>query len=163
MSAPGAAIKRKTRRRFLLAAGVLAASAGLQSRAQVRALPVDPGRLRRTIRKIVGSATVSEGRVKLEVPPLVENGNVVPLAVSVDSPMTEADHVRAIHVLNEKNPLPEIVTVRFGPRAGRARVATRIRLSDSQKVVALAEMSDGTFRSHSVHVVVTLAACIEEV
>jgi sulfur-oxidizing protein SoxY len=161
VSVQGAATKRRGRRRFLLAAGALAA--GLPSRAQVRALPVDPDRLSRTIATLVGSARVSEGRVRLELPPLVENGNVVPLAVSVASPMTEADHVRAIHVLNEKNPLPEVVTVRFGPRAGRARVATRIRLADTQNVVALAEMSDGTFWSHSVHVVVTLAACLEEV
>jgi sulfur-oxidizing protein SoxY len=104
----------------------------------------------------------SPGRVKLELPPLVENGNTVPLAVSVESAMTEADHVRAIHVFTEKNPQPDVVGFRFGPRAGRASVSTRVRLADTQAVVAIAELSDGSFWSATVNVVVTLAACLEE-
>jgi sulfur-oxidizing protein SoxY len=115
------------------------------------------------IRKLVGTRKLNKGKVKLDVPPLVENGHLVPLAVSVDSPMTAADHVKAIHVLTERNPLPEMVTFRFGPRAGRARVATRVRLADTQNVVAIAELSDGSFWSDSTHVIVTLAACLEEV
>jgi len=114
------------------------------------------------IQRTVGSATINKGRVKLELPPLVENGNTVGLAVRVDSPMTPADHVRAIHVFSEKNPQPYVVTFRLGPRAGRATVATRVRLADSQTVVAICEMSDGSFWSDSVNVVVTLAACTEE-
>jgi sulfur-oxidizing protein SoxY len=101
--------------------------------------------------------------VKLELPPLVENGNVVPLTVSVESPMTEADHVRAIHVFTERNPQPNVLGVRLGPRAGRARVATRIRLAHTQTVIAIGELSDGSFWSDSAAVVVTLAACLEEV
>ena len=118
--------------------------------------------MQEAIRKVVGSASVKKGRVKLELPPLVENGNTVPLAVSVESPMSEADHVRAIHVFNEKNPQPDVVSFRFGPRAGRASVATRIRLADTQTVVAICELSDGSFWSASAAVVVTLAACLEE-
>jgi sulfur-oxidizing protein SoxY len=114
------------------------------------------------IASVVGAARASTGKVKLELPPLVENGNTVPLAVSVESPMTDTDHVRAIHVFTEKNPQPEVVSFRFGPRAGRAHVATRIRLADTQTVVAIAELSDGSYWSASAAVVVTLAACLED-
>src|SRR4029077_4533077 len=89
-----------------------------------------------------GGKELRVGKVKLDVPPLVENGNAVPLTVSVESPMTDADHVKAIHVFNEKNPQPYVLTARFGPRAGRARLSTRIKLADAQRVVAVAEMSD---------------------
>jgi len=114
------------------------------------------------IQRTVGGTSINKGRVKLELPPLVENGNTVGLAVRVDSPMTPADHVKAIHVFSEKNPQPYVVTFRLGPRAGRASVATRVRLADTQTVVAICEMSDGSFWSDSVNVVVTLAACTEE-
>ena len=99
----------------------------------------------------------------LDVPPLVENGNTVPLTVSVDSPMTEGDHVKAIHILNEKNPQPHVISVMLGPRAERARVSTRIKLATSQQVVALAEMSDGSFWSESADIIVTIAACVENI
>jgi sulfur-oxidizing protein SoxY len=97
------------------------------------------------------------------VPPLVENGNTVPITVSVVSPMTEADHVRSIHVFNEKNPQPNIGNFHLGVRSGRAQVSTRIRLADSQKIIAIAKLSDGSFWSASADVVVTLAACTEDV
>jgi sulfur-oxidizing protein SoxY len=111
----------------------------------------------------VGDVAIREGRVTLDLPPLVENGNAVPLAVSVESPMTEADHVKAIHVFNEKNPQPHVFDARLGPRNGKAVIATRIKLADSQKIVAIAETSSGEFFSASVDVIVTLAACIEDV
>jgi sulfur-oxidizing protein SoxY len=114
------------------------------------------------IRQVVGDAAVQIGRVKLDVPPLIENGNTVPLVVSVDSPMTEVDHVKAIHVFNEKNPQPHVFDARLGPRNGKAVVGTRIKLGDSQKIVAIAETSDGRFWSASAEVIVTLAACIED-
>ena len=97
-----------------------------------------------------------------EVPPLVENGNTVPLVVSVESPMTEADYIKAIHVFNEKNPQPDVFSVRLGPRNGRAVVGTRIKLGDSQRIIAIAETSDGRFWSGGADVIVTLAACLEE-
>ena len=106
-------------------------------------------------------APVREGRVEFEIAPLVENGNAVPITVQVDSPMTHEDHVVAIAVFNEANPQRDVIQCSFGPRAGRARVSTRIRLATSQQVVALARLSDGTVWSRSVDVVVTLAACIE--
>ena len=98
----------------------------------------------------------------LELPELVDNGNAVPLAVRVESPMTPTDYVKAIHVFTQKNPLPEVASFRLGPRAGRASVATRIRLADTQTVIAICELSDGSFWSGSADVVVTIAACLEE-
>ena len=114
------------------------------------------------LRKVVGDARVRPGKVKLDVPPLIDNGNAVPLAVVVESPMTPADHVKAIHVFTEKNPQPNVVSVRLGPRSGRASIATRVRLADTGTVVAIAELSDGSFWSDSAEVVVTLSACLEE-
>jgi len=115
------------------------------------------------IDSFTGGAVVREGRVKFEISPLVENGNAVPVSVEVDSPMTETDHVRRIALFNEKNPQAEVVVFHLGPRSGRARVATRIRLAASQTVVALAETSSGDFWSAKANVIVTLAACIEDI
>ena len=120
-----------------------------------------PEEMAEAVRHFTGGAEVRAGRVKLDLPPLVENGNAAPLTVSVDSPMTEADHVRRIAVFNEKNPQPNVLTARLGPRSGRAGLSTRIRLANSQRITALAEMSDGSFWSGSADVIVTLAACIE--
>jgi sulfur-oxidizing protein SoxY len=121
----------------------------------------DPGEMQDAIRKIVGSAVINKGKVTLELPQLVENGNTVSMSVKVDSPMTQSDYVKAIHVFTEKNPQPNVVSFHLSPRSGRATVATRIRLADSQTVTAIAQMSDGTFWSQNVDVVVTLAACLE--
>jgi sulfur-oxidizing protein SoxY len=122
-----------------------------------------PAMLTTAMRDVVGTAVVHTGKVKLDVPPLVENGNTVPLTVSVASPMTPEDHVKSIHVFNEKNPQPNVGNFYLGLRAGRAQISTRIRLADSQKIVAIAKLSDGSFWSASIDVVVTLAACTEEV
>jgi sulfur-oxidizing protein SoxY len=149
---------RATRRDFLKAA----ATVGLAVALRPQSATATPATMQEAIRGVVGTARVSPGRVKLELPPLSENGNTVPLTVSVESPMTAADHVRAIHVFNEKNPQPDVATFRFGPRAGRARVSTRIRLADTQTVIAIGELSDGSFWSASATVVVTLAACLED-
>ena len=115
------------------------------------------------IKQVTGDAAVRPGRVTLDIPPLVENGNTVPMTVSVESPMTADDHVKSIHVFNEKNPQPNIGNFYIGPWAGRAQVSTRIRLADSQKIVAIARLSDSSFWSATADVVVTLAACTEEV
>ena len=145
------------RRDFLAASAALAA--GLAS-ALARATPAA---MQEAVRRITGGAAVARGRVRLDVPPLIENGNSVVLSVAVESPMTEADHVRAIHVFAPENPLPLMVSVHLGPRAGRARFTTRVRVADTQTLTAIAQLSDGSFWSHSVDVVVTLAACTEEV
>jgi sulfur-oxidizing protein SoxY len=113
------------------------------------------------IRGLVGKAAINRGKVKLEMPPIVENGNTVPLTVSVESPMTEADHVASIHIFNQKNPQPYVAEFHLGLRAGKAAVSTRIRLADSQRVVAIARLGDDSFWSDSADVIVTLAACVE--
>jgi sulfur-oxidizing protein SoxY len=151
-----------TRRQFIGLAGGAAVIGAVPS-VTLRRAEATPATLAAAIRSVVGTAEVQTGKVKLEVPPLVENGNTVPMTVSVASPMTSDDHVRSIHVFNEKNPQPNIGNFYLGPRAGRAQVSTRIRLADSQKIVAVARLSDGTFWSASADVVVTLAACTEEV
>jgi sulfur-oxidizing protein SoxY len=151
-----------TRRHFLALAGG-AAVTGAVPVLTVRPADATPAMLAAAIRDVVGAAVVHTGKVKLDIPPLVENGNTVPMTVSVASPMTAEDHVKSIHVFNEKNPQPNIGNFVLGPRAGRAQASTRIRLADSQKITAIAHLSDGSFWSVSVDVVVTLAACTEEV
>jgi sulfur-oxidizing protein SoxY len=151
-----------TRRRFLGLAGS-AALAGAVPIVTVRPAEAIPAMLATAIRNVIGEADMHSGKVKLDIPPLVENGNTVPMTVSVASPMTADDYVKSIHVFNEKNPQPNIGNFYIGPSAGRAQVSTRIRLADTQKIVAIAQLSDGSFWSTSVDVVVTLAACTEEV
>ncbi|QOZ38266.1 SoxY-related AACIE arm protein [Bradyrhizobium sp. CCBAU 53421] len=141
---------------------VLSLAGGAAALVIVRPADATPAMLQTAIRNVVGEANVRTGKVKLDIPPLVENGNTVPMTVSVASPMTADEYVKSIHVFNEKNPQPNIGNFYLGPRAGRAQVSTRIRLADSQKVTAIARLSDDTFWSATADVVVTLAACTEE-
>lgn len=113
------------------------------------------------VRAFTGGATLEPGRVALDLPPLVENGNAAPLTVTVESSMTAADHVRRIAVFNEKNPQPHVIEAQLGPRSGRAVLSTRIRLATSQRITAIAETSDGRYHVASADVIVTLAACVE--
>jgi sulfur-oxidizing protein SoxY len=154
-----------TRREFLvLACGVAGTTAAASARAQ---LPPNVEALRKAalqeaIRKVTGDAPLQAGRVTLEVPPLVDNGNTVPVSVKVESPMTPADYVKAIYVFTEKNPQPNVIAAHLGPRAGRAQIATRARIADTGVVIAIAQMSDGSFWSDRANVVVTLSACLED-
>ena len=148
-----------TRRKFLELAG----GAAVVPIVTLRPLEATPAMLSAAIRNVVGEAPVRSGKVKIDIPPLVENGNTVPMTISVASPMTADDHVKSIHVFNEKNPQPNVGNFYIGPAAGRAQVSTRIRLADSQKVVAIARLSDDSFWSVSADVIVTLAACTDEV
>jgi len=113
------------------------------------------------VRAYAGGAAVLPGKVKLDVAKLVDNGNTVPMTITVDSPMTAADYVIKIAVFNEKNPQRDVIKFTLGPRAGKAEVSSRIRLATSQKLMAVAQTSDGRFWSDSIDVIVTLAACIE--
>ena len=151
-----------SRREFLKIAGGVAAGLGLGGVVTVRPASATPAEMQEAIRSVIGPARVTPGKVKIELPPLIENGNAVPLTITVDSPMTEAEHVRAVHVFTEKNPQPYVATFYLGPRAGRARVSTRMRLADSQNVVAVCQLSDGSLWSDSAAIVVTLAACLED-
>jgi sulfur-oxidizing protein SoxY len=115
----------------------------------------------KAIQEITGGKPIIDGKVKLVIPPLVENGNLVVLKLSVDSPMTANDYVKSVHVIAEGNPLPNIFTVHLTPRSGTANITTRVRLADSQTVWAIAQMSDGTFYQGSAETLVTLSACTE--
>ena len=128
----------------------------------VRPAKATPASMAAAIRRVVGEARVLPGKIKLDLPPLVENGNTVAMAVSVESPMTAKDHVRAIHVFSEKNPQPNVISVKLGPRAGKAEISTRVRLADTQTVIAICELSDGSFWSDKVDVIITLGACLED-
>ena len=147
-----------TRRDALKAGSAVAIGAALPAPAQANT----PGQMETAIRRVTGEADIRKGRVTLDLPPLVENGNTVPMTVSVDSPMTKDDYVKAIHVFNEKNPQANVVSMQLGPRAGKARVTTRIRLAGTPRLTAIAELSDGTYWSDTQEVIVTLAACLED-
>jgi sulfur-oxidizing protein SoxY len=127
----------------------------------VRDARANADELAAAIRQFAGGVPVAEGRVEFDIAPLVENGNTVPITVRVQSAMSEADHVKAIAIFNESNPQRDVANFSLGPRAGRATVATRIRLATSQQLVAVAKMSDGSCWSKTVDVLVTLAACVE--
>jgi sulfur-oxidizing protein SoxY len=146
-----------TSRRAFLATTAMAGVALI-----VRPAQATPDSMKLAIRRIIGETAVKRGKIKLEIPPLSENGNSVSMRVSVDSPMTANSYVKAIHVFNEKNPQPNVISIELGPRAGRAEISTRIRLADTQTVIAICELSDGSFWSDKVDVIITLGACVED-
>lgn len=150
-------LKNFLRRRFL--ARLLAI--GAWPFATVRAADAPAESVEAMVLKVTGGATVETGRVKLELPVYADNGNSVSLKVSVDSPMTLSSHVKSIHIYAARNPRPNVANFYLGPRAGRAQISTRVRLGGSQRVLAVAALSDGTFWSATADVVVTLSACYD--
>ena len=150
---------RPSRREFLIGS----VGIGLASALPVESASATPAMLEEAIRNVIGEANLQAGKITLEVSPLVENGNTVPVTIIADSPMSKADHVKAIHVFNEKNPQPHVISITLGPRAGKARIATRIKLADTQRIIGIAEMSDGSFWTGEANVIVTIAACVEDV
>lgn len=127
----------------------------------LRPAAATPAMMEAAIADFTKNRPVTEGRVKLDLPPLVENGNAVPLTVSVDSPMTAQDFISRIALFNEKNPQPNIALFYLTPHAGRAQVSTRIRLGDSQFITAIAETNTGALFSAKAELIVTLPACAE--
>jgi sulfur-oxidizing protein SoxY len=154
---PSLPVTAIARRRLLAWSGAAAVSPLLVTPAHAQ----DAAALAAAIAEFARGQPLRPGKVTLEIAQLVDNGNVVPLRVRVDSPMTAAEHVTELAVFNEKNPQRDVARFTLGPRAGRADVATRIRLATSQKLVALARMNDGSVWSAAADVVVVLAACIE--
>lgn len=145
-----------TRRNILIGA----AASGTLALVPVRSLATSELRDKEAAR-LTGGAPINNGRLKLIIPALAESGFSVFTTVEVESPMTDANHVRRIHILSERNPIAHLLTWHLGPRAGLAKVSTNIRLAASQQITALAEMSDGTFWRDRKEVVVTIAACID--
>lgn len=154
---PEAARTHTLSRRHLLAAGV-----GLGAWVLVKPASAAPEELAAAIRAYTAGAIVQTGRVRIDIAALVDNGNTVPVTLSVISPMTVADHVKTIALFNERNPQRDVARFTLGPRAGRASVSTRIRLATTQKLVAIAQLSDGSYWSHTVDVNVAIAACLED-
>lgn len=148
-----------TRRRFIsVLAGIAVAPLwpARAARAQEQADPFPA-----LVRKLTGGAMVTAGRVTVDTPRLADNGHSVPLKISVASPMTAADHVRSITLLSGRNPRPLMAKFHLGPKAGRAQVATRVRLNGSQRVLAIAQLSDGSYWSGGAEVEVTESACLD--
>ena len=111
------------------------------------------------INKLYGDKTFASGKIKLDVPEIAENGLVVPINIEVESPMTAADYVKAVHVFAEGNPLPGVVSYRFTPECGKAAASTRMRLAQTQNIVGVAEMSNGELYMTTAQVKVTIGGC----
>jgi sulfur-oxidizing protein SoxY len=149
-------IHHPNRRIVLMTLGAATAAAAL---GPARAEQAD---MEAAIKAFTKGATVGQGKVKIDISPLVENGNSASMGVFVDHPQTQEAFVRRIAVFNEKNPSPEVAVFHLNPRSGSSRVDTRIRLATTQHLEAVAELSDGSFWSDRVEVIITIAACIEE-
>ncbi|PPD15970.1 MAG: thiosulfate oxidation carrier protein SoxY [Methylobacterium sp.] len=134
-----------------LSAAALALAPGL-ARADAAAVEAE-------LRKLYGDRKAGSGKIKIDVPQIAENGLVVPINIEVDSAMTEADHVKAVHVFADGNPLPGVVSFRFTPACGKAAASTRMRLAQTQNIVAIAEMADGALFSAKSEVKVTIGGC----
>jgi sulfur-oxidizing protein SoxY len=150
-------METRSRRRFVSALAALWAMPALKPRAALAAEDA----IKPLVDKITGGATVNSSRVHLEMPRLADNGHSVPLKLRIESPMTPADHVRRVTLLSGRNPRPLIATFHFSPHSRRAEIVTRVRMNGSQRVVALAEMSDGTYWSGTAEVEVTESACLD--
>ena len=145
------------RRRILtIAIGAAAAAASSAAPGPAFAAKNDADEL---IKKFTGGKTAAEGRVRLDLPEIAENGNAVPMTVSVESPMTEQSYVSDVLVVAEGNPRGGIATFHFSPASGVAEVNTRIRLAETQNVIAIAKMNDGTVFKTSKQVKVTIGGC----
>src|SRR5258707_9156271 len=111
------------------------------------------------IKTFTGGKTPQEGKVKLDLPEITENGNTVPMTVTVESPMTEQSHVTDVLVVANENPRAAVVTFHFSPASGVAEANTRIPLAATQDVIAVAKMNDGSFYVASKQVKVTIGGC----
>jgi sulfur-oxidizing protein SoxY len=137
----------------------LAAIAGLAAFLAPRISVADEKVVAAEIQKLYGDKKMESGKVKLEVPEIAENGLVVPVNVEVESPMTDKDYVKAVHVFADGNPLPGVVSYKFTPACGKAAASTRMRLAQTQNIVCIAEMSDGKLYTAKANVKVTIGGC----
>lgn len=149
------------RRELLLGALAAAALSTVLSPAMAASTEetLSPEGFDEALKKVVGEAQPAEGKIKLELPDIAENGNTVPFNVSVDAPMSEESYVRAIYILSTGNPYPAVASFHFTPASGKAAVAGRMRLAKTQDVVSVAELSDGKFYINRRNVKVTIGGC----
>ena len=136
-----------------------AALAALATLLAPRLALADPAAVAAELKRLFGDRAVGDGKIRLDIPEIAENGFVVPVTVEVESPMTEADYVKAVHIFAEGNPQPTVVTYRFSSACGKANASTRMRLAQTQSVVCIAEMSDGALYSAKAQVKVTVGGC----
>lgn len=146
---------RTTRRETL----ALAAMAGLAALLAPRISVADEAAVTAELKKLYGDKKFDSGKIKLDVPEIAENGLVVPINVEVESPMTDNDYVKAVHVFADGNPLPGVVTYRFTPACGKAAASTRMRLAQTQNIVCVAEMSNGALYTAKANIKVTIGGC----
>lgn len=145
-----------TRRQFLVHSTKLAISgAALSTWPTFAALD----KQQQAIEAQFGTQPINQGRVILTIPALAENGNSVSMKIDVESPMIKDDYVKSVHVFSEANPIPTMATYYFSPSSGIAHIQTRIRLSDTQNITAIAKMNDGSLWAGTTHTLVTIAAC----
>jgi sulfur-oxidizing protein SoxY len=148
-------LRQPDRRGVMIAGGLVALTAMLSSRLAVAA----PAQVEAEILKLYAGKTLDEGKIKLELPTIAENGLVVPLGIEVESPMTDADHVKALHVFADGNPNPGVASFYFTTMMPKASVQIRMRLAQTQNIVAVAEMSDGKLFTTKREVKVTIGGC----
>jgi len=152
------AVAHCDRRQFLIAAGIAAGASGsLLAPVPARADAGEGWEL--AVKQVLGAAKPTEAKAMLDMPEIAENGNTVPFTVTLDSPMTEKDHVRAIHIIATANPQATVASFRFTPLSGKATVSSRARLARTQDVIAIAELSNGTFLMSKRTVKVTIGGC----
>jgi sulfur-oxidizing protein SoxY len=156
-SEPAPILPLLDRREIILGSAAAVALAALAPDMALAEAPLQPWQ--EALQKVVGDAKPVEGKLTLEMPEIAENGNTVPFSVSVDSPMTEKDYVKAIHVIATANPQPGVATFRLTPLSGKATVASRMRLARTQEVISVAELSDGKFLIAKREVKVTIGGC----
>jgi sulfur-oxidizing protein SoxY len=146
----------ETTRRETLALGAVAALAAFLAPKMAMA---DEAAVAVEIKKLYGDKKFDSGKIKLDVPEIAENGLVVPINIEVESPMTERDYVKAVHVFADGNPFPGIVSYRFTPACGKAAASTRMRLAQTENIICIAEMSDGKLYTAKSNVKVTIGGC----
>jgi len=144
-------------RRKLLGGTLGAATVGLFG--GISSAYASPEEVASAIKDYAGDAQVGTGKITLTAPEIAENGNSVPISISVDSAMTDDDYVESVVVYADGNPLPQVVTFNFSPASGEATASTRMRLAKTQNVVAVAKMSDGSVFSDTRNVKVTIGGC----
>jgi sulfur-oxidizing protein SoxY len=144
-----------SRRATLVMGGVAFVVAAIAPRLSL----AKPSDVEAELTKLFADKKPTEGRIKLDLPAIAENGLVVPLGIEIDSPMTDADHVKAVHIWADGNPQPGVVSFFFTPACGRASASTRMRLAQTQNIVAVAEMSDGKLFTARQEVKVTIGGC----
>lgn len=150
---------RLDRRRFTIGAGATMAAGTLPLGTVLAQDKAPPAAWEEAVKKVLGNAKPIDGKVTIEMPEIAENGNTVPFSIVVDSPMTDKDYIKAIHVIATANPQPGVATFRLTPLAGKATVSSRLRLARTQDVITIAEASDGRFLMSKRNVKVTIGGC----